>query len=71
MRNPARQLKNAGIVIFAIGIGSGVNHRGLHEMASVPTGKHVVQLQDFADLSSNSLAERLSTQTCNGRSGYF
>ena len=61
---PARRLKNSGVVIFSVGIGRHVSMHELHAMASEPTGKHVIRLDNFSQLST--LAEQMSAKTCNG-----
>ena len=61
---PARRLKNSGVVIFSVGIGRHVSMHELHAMASEPTGKHVIRLDNFSQLSA--LAKQMSARTCNG-----
>lgn len=62
---PAQNLKNAGVVIFSVGIGSSVSVQELHEMASNPKDQHVIRLDNFSQLSA--LAQQMSSRTCNGR----
>ena len=59
---PAQQLKNLGIVIFSVGIGS-VSRYELQLMASDPASEHVITLSNFTHLTW--LAERMSSKTCN------
>ena len=65
VNNPARQLKNSGIVIFSVGIGLSVNKQELEDMASDPPEEHVVMLNSFTQLSK--LSSKLSSRTCNGK----
>ena len=62
---PARQLKNSGVVIFAVGVGSYVSMHDLYQMASQPVHKHVVQLGSFSQLSS--LSKTISEGACKGK----
>lgn len=65
VNNPARLLKNSGIVIFSVGIGLSVNKQELEDMASDPPEEHVVMLNSFTQLSK--LSSKLSSRTCNGK----
>ena len=60
---PAQQLKNLGVVIFSVGIGS-ISMNELQVMASDPASEHVITLSSFTQLSW--LAEKMSSKTCNG-----
>ncbi|XP_028394866.1 deleted in malignant brain tumors 1 protein-like [Dendronephthya gigantea] len=60
---PARKLKNSGVVIFSVGIGSGLSLPELQEMASDPVDHHVITLNNFTQLAG--LAEEMSSKTCN------
>ena len=64
VNQPSQQLKNIGVIIFSIGVGSGVNEEQLETMASPPTDEHVYLLDNFDELST--LAEKISTKACNG-----
>jgi len=48
----AARLKEEGVIVFAIGIGSGIDEQELHAMASEPTCTHVRILEDFQELNS-------------------
>lgn len=61
---PAQQLKSIGVIIFSIGVGSGINAEELKTIASPPADEHVYLLDNFNELSS--LADKMSTKTCNG-----
>ncbi|XP_028415701.1 matrilin-2-like [Dendronephthya gigantea] len=62
--HPAQQLKNIGVIIFSIGIGSGINVLELRTMASAPADDHVFLLNNFNEFSS--LVQNLSFSVCNG-----
>ncbi|XP_028415702.1 fibrillin-2-like [Dendronephthya gigantea] len=62
---PAQQLKNIGVIIFSIGIGSGINVLELKTMASAPADDHVFLLNNFNEFSS--LVQNLSFSVCNGK----
>ena len=62
---PARQLKNAGVVIFSVGIGQSISLNELRDMASEPAVQHVITLSNFTELER--LAKQMSSQTCNGK----
>ena len=62
--DPARRLKNSGVVIFSVGIGPYLSTHELHAMASDPTDEHVIRLDNFSQLSA--LAKQMSARTCNG-----
>ncbi|XP_005099133.2 uncharacterized protein LOC101847656 [Aplysia californica] len=53
LTGPAAQaLRDEGIVVFVIGIGSGINETELHTIASSPTCTRVRLLADFTELTS-------------------
>ena len=60
---PAQQLKNLGVVIFSVGIGS-ISMNELQVMASDPASEHVITLSSFTHLTW--LADKMSSKTCNG-----
>lgn len=62
---PAQNLKNSGVVIFSVGIGSSLSMHELRVMASQPADQHVITLNNFSELER--LAEQMSSQTCNGK----
>ena len=59
---PAQQLKNIGVVIFSIGVGSGVDVFELETIGSPPVDEHVYLLGSFDEFST--LAEKMSSSTC-------
>lgn len=69
VEEPARQLKNSGVVIFSVGIGYGISLLELRAMASYPVNQHVITLSNFSQLYL--LAEQMSSQTCNGKLYYY
>ena len=62
---PARQLKNSGVVIFSVGIGHGFSMQELRVMASEPVDQHVIALGNFTELEH--LAEKMSSRICDGK----
>lgn len=64
VEGPALKLKNAGVIIFSVGIGQNINMDELHSMASQPKEQRVILLEDFQELST--LAKKMSSTTCNG-----
>ena len=62
---PAQNLRNSGVVIFSVGVGSSLSMHQLRAMASQPADQHVITLNNFSELER--LAEQMSSQTCNGK----
>ncbi|XP_028390644.1 uncharacterized protein LOC114515560 [Dendronephthya gigantea] len=60
---PSQQLKNIGVVIYSIGIGSGIRMSELRTMASPPANNHVFLLSNFHELST--LEKNISHSACN------
>ena len=69
VNQPSQELKNIGVIIFSVGVGSGINEEELETMASPPADEHVYLLDNFNELST--LAEKMSTKTCNGNVLYY
>ncbi|XP_028403908.1 ZP domain-containing protein-like [Dendronephthya gigantea] len=67
VEGPALNLKNAGVIIFSVGIGQNINMDELYSMASQPKEQRVILLEDFQELST--LAEKMSSTTCNENFG--
>ena len=63
--DPANALRNQGVNIFSIGVGSGVSKAELNLIASDPDKDYVFELTSFNDLSS--WVDRLSSVSCSGR----
>ena len=61
---PSQQLKNVGVVIYSVGIGSGIDMSELKTIASLPTNNHVFLLRNFHELST--LEKNISHSACNG-----
>ncbi|XP_028390639.1 matrilin-2-like [Dendronephthya gigantea] len=61
---PSQQLKNMGVVIFSIGVGSGIDVLQLETMASSPAKDHVFLLRNFSEFAH--LAHNISFIACNG-----
>ena len=61
---PSQELKDFGIVIYSIGVGSGVDVNELRTMASPPVDNHVYLLQNFNEFAT--LAQNMSSSTCTG-----
>ena len=61
---PAQKLKNDGVIIYSIGVGSGISRSELITMASLPSNEHVVELNNFGELAS--FAKKMSSIVCHG-----
>lgn len=59
----AKFMKNNGIQIFSVGIGEGIDKQELIDMASAPTDKFLLHVDDFGSLDNikNKLAARACT----------
>ena len=64
VHQPSQRLKNDGVVIYSIGIGSGIDISELKSMASPPANNHVFLLRNFHELST--LEKNISHSACNG-----
>ena len=64
VEGPAGKLKNAGVIVFSVGIGQNINMDELYAMASQPKEQRVILLENFQELST--LAKKMSSTTCNG-----
>ncbi|XP_028412675.1 uncharacterized protein LOC114535596 [Dendronephthya gigantea] len=60
---PSQQLKNIGVIIFSVGVCSGVDVSELETMASAPAEDHVFLLGNFSELSN--LTQKMASSTCN------
>ncbi|KAH3771811.1 hypothetical protein DPMN_173140 [Dreissena polymorpha] len=56
--------KDNGVIIYAVGIGNGVNMNELQTLASDPDSRHLYTANNFDALSS--LKDILATKLCNG-----
>ena len=64
-RGPANQLRNLGVTIFSIGIGSSVSVSELNEIASDPDDVHVLRPSSFNQLVD--FVDKVSSVTCSGK----
>ncbi|XP_052279296.1 cartilage matrix protein-like isoform X3 [Dreissena polymorpha] len=60
----AKLLKDAGIYVFAIGVGKYVAHRELEELASLPSEEFVYEVHDFQSLDKMKFT--IANRTCTG-----
>ncbi|XP_036357551.1 uncharacterized protein LOC115209496 [Octopus sinensis] len=58
----ARKLRNANVIVFAIGIGNNLNELELKEIGNSPTDKYVFTVKDFDALKS--IESELIKKTC-------
>ena len=65
VRSAAKQVKDAGISMFVIGIGSNLNRAELRAVASDPDDEHLFYF-GFNDLSA--FVDQMSTTSCDGKS---
>ena len=65
VRGPANQLRNLGVNIFSIGVGSYVNPAELNVIASDPDSTHVFRMSNFNDLAG--WVDKLSAVSCDGK----
>ena len=60
----ARQLRQRGVNMFSIGIGSNLNMYELRDVATDPDSTHVFRLDGFDNLSE--FVDQMSTVACDG-----
>lgn len=65
-RNMARMLRDIGVNVFAIGVGSSVAMSELNDIASKPNGEHVFRVDNYNALMQ--ITEKLEKSVCVGRS---
>lgn len=63
--DPANQLRNLGVNIFSIGVGSYVNPAELNLIATDPDSTHVFRMSSFNDLAG--WVDKLSAVSCDGK----
>ena len=61
----AAKLRNAGVTVFSIGVGSGANEHELKAMATDPDVNHVFTVTNFASL--DNITGTLAQKTCQGK----
>ena len=66
---PANQLRNLGVNIFSIGVGSNVNPAELNVIATDPDSTHVFRMSSFNDLAG--WVDKLSAVSCDGEWYYL
>ena len=59
----AEQLKDSGVAIFTVGVGSRVSKQELQVMASDPLDQNVITLANASELTG--LAEKMHSKVCN------
>ena len=62
---PANDLRNTGVSIFSIGVGSSVSTSELNGIASDPDADYVFRLSSFNQLAS--FVDRVSSVSCSGK----
>lgn len=62
---PAQNLRNYGVVIYVIGVGSSLSTRKIHWMASLPKNDHIYSLNDSVE-ALLSKAQEIATKACDG-----
>ena len=62
---PAQRLKNDGIIVYSIRLGSDVSNSELQEIASLPSNKHVFLLSNFQELAS--IPSQMCSIICKGK----
>lgn len=58
-------MRDLGVTVFSIGVGSGVRTTELNGMATDPDSKHVFEVTDFSSL--NSIKGSLVKSACEGK----
>ena len=61
----AAKLRDAGVTVFSIGVGSGANEEELKAMATDPDDTHVFTVTDFTSL--DNITGTLAQTTCQGK----
>ena len=61
----AAKLRDAGVTVFSIGVGSGANEQELKAMATDPDDTHVFTVTDFTLL--DNITGTLAQKTCQGK----
>ncbi|XP_046855908.1 CUB and zona pellucida-like domain-containing protein 1 [Xenia sp. Carnegie-2017] len=67
---PAQNLRNDGVVIHVIGVGSSLSTRKIHWMASLPKNDHMYLLNNSVE-ALLSKAQEIATKACNANSYYL
>lgn len=61
--------KDNGVILYAVGVGNGVDTKELQTIASDPDSRHFFTSQNFDALGS--LSDLLATKICNGKFIFF
>ena len=61
----AAKLRDAGVTVFSIGVGSGANEQELKAMATDPDDTHVFTVSNFTSL--DAITGTLAHKTCQGK----
>ena len=61
----AARLRDAGVTVFSIGVGSSANEQELKAMATDPDVTHVFSVTNF--ISLNTITRTLAQETCQGK----
>ena len=61
----AAKLRDAGVTVFSIGVGSGANEQELKAMATDPDDTHVFIVTNFTSL--DNITGTLAEKTCQGK----
>ena len=61
----AAKLRDAGVTVFSIGVGSGANEQELKAMATDPDVTHVFTVTNFTSLYN--ITGPLAQETCQGK----
>ena len=61
----AAKLRDDGVAVFSIGVGSGANEQELKEMATDPDDTHVFTVSNFTSL--DNITGTLAQKTCQGK----
>ena len=61
----AAKLRDAGVTVFSIGVGSIVNEQELKAMATDPDDTHVFTVSNFTSL--DNITGTLAQKTCQGK----
>ena len=60
----AEAARQAGIMLFSVGVGSGISRPELNQMATDPDSTHVFTVDDFSKLAQ--IKALFQQQTCDG-----
>ena len=61
---PAQKLRDSGVIIFALGVGSGIDRNQLNTIATDPDAKHTFVVNNFDAL--NSIIKTVKERACQG-----